>query len=580
MTFPKLVVHAAQAGLYGGFIVALFLRLANPAGSHDGRGPALAAIVVVLAYTLAAATVWPVLYAGLRFFASHRLRLGWLSLRYLIGFHAVNTAALLGAGWTMLSKSRWALAPRDLDRLARACAFLTVAWLVSALVATLPVLRRWIGLQAAAGVLALAALVMSFRGVPVPPAGSIAAGPPPAPWEMLELQPAIPPLEAGAVSSSPPGPISPAAGRRLVLLNFDGADLDTILTMQAQGKLPGFARLVQEGAYGRLASIGPCVASVTRATLVTGMLPHRHGVRSALARTVLGGPRIDIVPPGIGFDLLLSPFLERRGTSVADRRTLALWEISGRQGGLGEAAGWDIDLDTPRSRASDDSFSAAPQEWMNDLLDPEALRQRDPKGRALVREIVRAAAADATVLAALQRFETREGRGVLAVSFPGLDRVAHVFLRYARPSDFGNVSARDIDLYGPVLERYYRRIDDILGGALQAGGGRTLVLVTATHGIEPAPALRRLRDEIMGGEHLSGVHDDAPAGFLFAHGSDVAHGRVFGKGSIADVTPTALYALGLPVARDARGSILAGAFSEAYTASHPVTVIESYDTGR
>jgi predicted AlkP superfamily phosphohydrolase/phosphomutase len=166
---------------------------------------------------------------------------------------------------------------------------------------------------------------------------------------------------------------------------------------------------------------------------------------------------------------------------------------------------------------------------------------------------------------------------VAALCFPGLDRVAHVFLRYARPADFGNVSGRDVDLYGQVLERYYRRIDAIVGSVLQSETEAALVLVTATHGIEPAPALHRLRDELLGGEHLSGVHADAPPGFLFAHGTVMARGRVIGKGSIADVTPTVLYALGLPVARDAHGSILAAAFTEAFTAAHPVTVIGSYD---
>jgi len=105
-------------------------------------------------------------------------------------------------------------------------------------------------------------------------------------------------------------------------------------------------------------------------------------------------------------------------------------------------------------------------------------------------------------------------------------------------------------------------------------------MVTATHGVAPARPLRRLRDEMLGGEHLSGVHDEAPPGFLFVHGRDAQRGRVFGKGSIADVTPTALYALGLPVARDAHGSILARVFRESFTAAHPVTVIESYGTAR
>src|SRR5207247_9101385 len=101
------------------------------------------------------------------------------------------------------------------------------------------------------------------------PAGAPPTGPSPA-----EARPAL--------TTAPPA-------RRLVLLNFDGADLDTILTMQAQGKLPAFSRLVQEGTYGRLASILPRVASVTRATLVTGLLPYRHRARRAPSRRVPAG---------------------------------------------------------------------------------------------------------------------------------------------------------------------------------------------------------------------------------------------------------------------------------------------------
>ena len=350
--------------------------------------------------------------------------------------------------------------------------------------------------------------------------------------------------------------------------------------MQAQGKLPGFSRLVQEGSYGRLASLGPCVAPVTRTTLVTGMLPHRHGVRSASVRSLLGRPpEFDIVPPGIGFDALLSPVLRTRASSISDRRSPAFWEIVGRLGGRVVASGWDVDLDAAHAASAGPSSAAVRRDWVAKVLDPEVLRQRDPRATALVREIAHAVAVDASVLEALGPFKDREGGGLAALCFPGLDRVAHVFLRYARPADFGNVSGREIDLYGPVLERYYQRIDAIVGSVLQSEPDTTVLLVTATHGIEPAPPLHRLRDEVLGGEHLSGVHTGAPAGFLFAHGAVMARGRVFGKGSIADVTPTILYALGLPVARDSNGSILAGSFSEAFTCQHPVTVIGSYDTG-
>ncbi len=565
VTFLKMMAHAALAGLYGGVVVAVFLLLGNPA-LGTARGGRLSAILVlvILEYALAAAIVWPLLYAGLRFFASHRLHLPWISLRYLIGFHAVNTGLILGAGWLTVSDYRSAFTTGEAGRFTEACWLLGLAWACGALVTILPKLRRRGSAQGWAGVLALAALVAS----PVRLGGrSVAAGPAPAPGSAQDVN-------GDGRATAPSGTLLEAT-RRVLLLNFDGADLDTVLTMHAQGKLPGFARLIQEGAYGRLTSVLPCDAPVTRATLVTGALPHRHGVRSSAARRVLGDrASISVVPPGIGFDVLLSPFMTRHAAEVSDREAPAVWEIAVRSDADGQAAGWDIDLDAagPAPLAAS---SGAP-DWLADLLDPDALRLKEASARALVAEVVRSGATDAAVLGSLRGAEGGAGRGIDAFSFPGLDRLAHLFLRYARPADFGNVSGRDIDLYGPVLERYYRRIDGIIGRALQAAGEKGYVFVTATHGIEVASIPRRLRAELTGGERLSGVHDRAPEGFLFVHGPDVLRGVVFGKGSIVDVAPTALYATGLPVARDSDGNILAGIFSEAFTSSHPVAVIGTY----
>src|SRR5262249_28654470 len=161
----------------------------------------------------------------------------------------------------------------------------------------------------------------------------------------------------------------------------------------------------------------------------TGMLPHRHGVRSAETRSLLGRPPpLDIVPPGIGFDALLSPVLEERGTVVSDRRTPAFWEIAGRDGARVEAAGWDLDLDAAPAPGVDRAGAAVRKDWIGKLLAPDVLRQRAPRAASLVRVIDQAAAADASVLGTLHAFEGRDGSGVAALCFPGLDRVAHVFL--------------------------------------------------------------------------------------------------------------------------------------------------------
>ena len=102
-------------------------------------------------------------------------------------------------------------------------------------------------------------------------------------------------------------------------------------------------------------------------------------------------------------------------------------------------------------------------------------------------------------------------------------------------------------------------------------------MVTSSHGIEPAPLRRRLLEMATGGEAPSGDHDAGPDGVLFMRGPGIARGPLKGKGTIADVVPTALYALKLPVARDLDGTILTGLFTARYILEHPVTVIGSYE---
>jgi hypothetical protein len=555
--FARLVLHAALAGVYGGIVVALFLLLGNPAAAAGGEATLAATLLpVIFAYTLAAAIAWPLLYAGLRFFASHPLRLEGFSLRYLMGFHVANAGVILYSGWTTLSRFRKVLDPAAIDRLAATCLALSLAWAFAAVVTLVPRLRRGFWPQATAAALALAALLVAGR-----------SGRPPA----------SPP---GPVAAEAPGRVAPPA-RRLVLLNFDGADLDTVLTLQAQGKLPAFSRLSQEGAYGRLRSLVPCEAAVTRTTLVTGKLPYRHGVQDGQARRFFNlDPWIQVAPVGIGFDFLQAPFLERRTLAVTDRTSLALWEIVALAGGAGDAAGWEIDPDEEGTPGRVAPGSGPPPAWLQDFMDPEAIDRNDPLSRALILEIARALEADARIMGDLERL-LGEGRpGVAALSFPGLDRVAHHFLRYTRPGDFGNVSEREIDLYGKAMEGYYRRIDGIIGTALDAGGEGMVLFVTSSHGMDPVPLRERLWPAAGRGAPRSGTHEEGPDGFLFARGPGTRRGLMLGKGSIADAVPTALYALGLPLARDLDGSILTGAFEEAYTFENPVTVIRSYEAGR
>ncbi len=547
---PRLILHAGLAGLYGGVAVALLVVLMNPAPAGTPWVPVATAVAVL--YALAAGVIWPLVYGAIRFFASHTLRVPRLSMRYLMAFQAVNMAVVLASGWVATSRYRRVLAPGEAERLDWFCLALSVAWLIGAVVSLAPALRRIRAAQIAAAALAVLVLAIEI----LPPRES--AGVP----------------EPMARSARPKFPIP---SRRLLLLNIDGADLDLILTLQAQGKLPAFRRLKDEGAYGRLRSLTPCEASVTRTTLATGRSPFHHGVRSGTVRAAgARGPRIQLVPPGLGFDALLKPILTAQATSISDRGGPALWEIAAKGGGAGGEAGFEIDLD--QGGEVDPALTEGRRRGLvAEFLNPEAWRRAKGGTGLPLTILAQASAADDEVSVSFARLAADPRPGITAVSFPGLDLVAHTFLRFARPEEFGNVTGGEVDLYGEVLERYYRRIDGLVSRAMDAAGDSGWVVVTSSHGMSPVPLRQRLLAFGTGDDRRSGTHEGGPDGFLFARGPGVRPGPLPVKGTIVDVVPTVLYALRFPVARDLDGAILTGLFAPGYTLAHPVVVIGSYD---
>jgi hypothetical protein len=348
----------------------------------------------------------------------------------------------------------------------------------------------------------------------------------------------------------------------------------------ARGKLPWLSRLREEGAHGRLRTYEPCLAPVSRTTLMSGKLPYRHGVRGALERRLPGsGVPITVVPPGLGFDLLIAPLQASRPLTMADSRVLLLWEMVGLLGGATVSGGWEMDLDatgTAGAVAGEGNLARSRVEELLGLSPGAAAGLPD----RLLDDLGEALREDERVAALLTAAPGEDWPELTALSFPGLDRIAHACLRYARPGEFGNVSRGEIERLGPVLEGYYRYVDSIIGRAAEGGGEGTTIFVTSSHGMAPVTVPERLLSALGGGGRRSGSHERAPGGMFFARGPDIRGGLAFGRASIVDVVPTALYALGRPVARDLDGRIRTGIFTTGETRRRAVTLIDSYEALR
>src|SRR5215218_595750 len=107
---------------------------------------------------------------------------------------------------------------------------------------------------------------------------------------------------------------------RILVLALDGVDPDVVDLLISEGKLPNFARLKREGAYGRLRSERPLLSPVVWTTIATGKTPDRHGIGHFVA-----------VNPRTGEELPVTSRL---------RHVKALWNIFSESGRSVAVVGW------------------------------------------------------------------------------------------------------------------------------------------------------------------------------------------------------------------------------------------------
>ena len=70
----------------------------------------------------------------------------------------------------------------------------------------------------------------------------------------------------------------------MLVLGLDGATFDLIRPWAADGTLPNFARLLEEGAHGPLRSTVPPMTAPAWTSFATGTNPGKHGLYDWIAR--------------------------------------------------------------------------------------------------------------------------------------------------------------------------------------------------------------------------------------------------------------------------------------------------------
>lgn len=384
---------------------------------------------------------------------------------------------------------------------------------------------------------------------------------------------------------------------RIFMLLLDGASLDYILPRVAEGRLPGFGRVIDRGALMDLATIRPTQPDAVWAAVATGMYPAKNGVRSAGSYGARGGARaVDLLPDHcFSHALVRLGFVRNEPNASTAWRARPLWSIISGAGIDVGVVRWPLTYpaDAVDGFIVSDRFHQLTEsvtEFDRAAFPPAILPVVDtifeghpsaglaggaaglppadtPEGSAIRR--------DRRYGAALRELSATRPPRFAALRYEGLDTIGHHYLSATRPRSFSAISDDERRRQLQATDGYYAFVDAELNAWAVGMRPDDLLVVVSGFGMQPLDPVKRTIARLLGDPDFTGTHERAPDGFLLAYGAPVQPGRP-PRGSIVDVAPTLLYFLGLPVARDMDGFARADLFTRAYTAERPIVFIPSY----
>jgi hypothetical protein len=578
MRFLRMATNALLAGAMGAAYLTVLLLQLNPHVPAVSSSTSAWFAALWLLYGVHLALAFYVLLLVREFFALDRFSPGWISVRLLAWFGAVVAALAAALMWLNLDGLRATLD----DAAAHRMSIGAIATSVSAVVLLGIAIAHYSfgrrGSRVGAALFALA--VFASLALPLAARG-----------------PAEPPGEPLAVVTGFDGAIPLSGAPRIVMILLDGASLDYIWPRAAEGRLPNFRRLLEEGASLSLATVRPTHPGPVWASIATGMHPSRTGVRAAATYYARGDTRgIQVLP-----DHCFSHALVHLGIVREEPRTSAawqerpIWSILARAGMTVGLVRWPLThpaADVPGFMVSDryHALHGTPTELARAVFPPGLLGEVRVPAPVVTGPAALAAASlpsppgapERSALARDGLYSEVAGRLMsdvptrfFAIRFTGLDTIGHHYLEYGGPPRLREVADEERRRKAQIIERYHAYLDDEVGAALARLNGQDLLVVVSGFGMHGQNPLKRAVDRMLGGADFSGTHERGPDGFLLAYGANVAPGS-HPRGAIVDVAPTLLYFLGLPVARDMDGFARTDLFNRTFTAERPIVFIPSY----
>lgn len=353
---------------------------------------------------------------------------------------------------------------------------------------------------------------------------------------------------------------------KVLLIGWDAADWNFIHPLLDAGRMPHLARLVDQGVIGNLASLQPHLSPILWTSIATGKTADKHGITGFVEPAATGGLRL---------------------TSSTSRRCKALWNIVSQNGLRPIVIHWlashpaepvsgtvatNLFFENPHTPAPPHSVHPADlTEILSNLrmhpaeLTAGDLRQFIPaldeaawNASPLPRKLAEILAKTVSIHAAATAAMEAEPWDFLAVYYDGLDLAGHEFMPF-HPPRLPWIAEADFLLYQHIMTELYGFFDEMLGRLLELAGEETTVLLVSDHGFHHGHLRPPPQPDHASEAALAAAWHRA-YGVIALRGPGIRQDeRIYGT-TLLDIAPTVLALLGLPVAKDMDGRVIASAF--------------------
>ena len=379
---------------------------------------------------------------------------------------------------------------------------------------------------------------------------------------------------------------------KLIVLGIDGLDPVTTDLLMSEGKLPNFARLRQEGAYGRLKSMEPMLSPIIWTTIATGKPPSEHKIGHFVTVNQATGEQLPVTSRMRGVHALWN-ILSAAGKQVGVVGWWATWPAEHVNGVIvSDHTCYHFLFEEGGKGAPDTTGVIYPPDIAPEIFEhvrrPGDLTHAEVKKFADVseEELARPFHFDddlAEFKWALATAESYSDIGahlwntrhpdVLMVYIEGVDSSSHLFGHLFRAHGLAGELADQQRRYGETVERMYQFADSILGRYLSLLDSDTNLVVLSDHGfqlgeLQSDPS--KTRDMRRVSERFHRIQ-----GVLYMYGPGVKAGARIDGAEVLDVAPTLLALTGMPVAADMPGHVL----TEALRLRAEPKRVPTYETG-